>query len=173
MSIENCREIEALYSSEHQRLERMIARRIGSRHQARDIVHDIFLRLWERAGGWRDNPQAFLSRAARNAAIDHLRREQVRHTHLSEEKAVPGLSTPAEATDPSFEVLAAQENLRALAQAIETLPEQTRRLFLLNRVHGHSFARIAEDNGMSERNVAKHMARALAICARSIEEGAC
>lgn len=154
-----------LYGDEGDRLERQIARRIGNRSVARDLVHDIFLRLWERSGEQAGNPAAFMTRAAQNAAIDHLRRERVRNIHIA------GLVARDPAPDPAFASLAAQQSGQAVLAAIRGLPETTQRLFLMNRVQGQSFREIASRCGMSERNVAKHMAKAVACCARAIEDG--
>ncbi len=152
-----------LYLEEGERLERQIARRIGNASIARDLVHDVFLRVWERAGELRGNPAAFLSRAARNSAIDHLRRETTRRTHAVQAAPAAG---PAE--DPAFDMLAARQSAEAIRQAIDGLPETTRRLFLMNRVQGMSFRDIAAQCDMSERNVARHMARAVARCTRAL-----
>ena len=72
--------------------------------------------------------------------------------------------------DPAFDRLAARQSGEAVRRAIESLPETTRRLFLMNRVQGMSFQQIAAACGMSERNVAKHMAKAVARCAEALEE---
>ncbi|KGJ10414.1 RNA polymerase sigma factor (plasmid) [Paracoccus versutus] len=153
-----------LYRDEGARLERQIARRIGNRSIARDLVHDVFLRFWERAGELRGNPAAFVTRSARNVAIDHLRREKVRCTHAA------GAEAPLPAQDPAFDALSAQQSGDAVRRAIADLPETTRRLFLMNRAQGLSFQEIAAICGMSERNVAKHMAKAVARCAQALED---
>ena len=161
-------EIGRLYHEERDRLERQIARPTGNPSIARDLVHEVFLRVWERtrglSGAFSGNPSAFLSRSARNAAIDHLRRERVRDTHAG---AVPPETVPE---DPAFAEIAARQAQEAVKRAIRDLPETTRRLFLMNRAEGLTFHEIAHRNGMSERNVAKHMAKAVAVCARALEE---
>lgn len=157
-------DIRELYRREHQRMERQIARRIGSSSVARDLVHDIFLRLMDRAEVLRTNPAAFLGKAARNAAIDYLRKERVRGQYVKATDQTPDLG------DPSYEQLERRRQVHKIAEVVNQLPEMTRRLFILNRVHGHSFSQLARDNGMSERNVAKHMARALAACSAAVDE---
>ncbi|SED83596.1 RNA polymerase sigma-70 factor, ECF subfamily [Rhodobacter sp. 24-YEA-8] len=168
MSSTESDEIGRLYSEESARLERQIARRTGNPAIARDLVHEVFLRVWERTrgvtGAFSGNPSAFLSRSARNAAIDHLRREKVRDSHTS--NALPE-AAPA---DPAFAEIAARQSQEAVKRAIRDLPETTRRLFLMNRAEGLTFQEIASRCGMSERNVAKHMAKAVARCARALED---
>lgn len=58
----------------------------------------------------------------------------------------------------------ARQGLTGVDAALAALPERTRHVFLLNRIHGRTFAEIAAVMEISERMVAKHMARAMAAC---------
>lgn len=156
--------ISRLYRDEGPRLERQIARRIGNASIARDLVHDVFLRFCERAAELSGNPAALVTRSARNRAIDHLRHERLRDRHAARAEAL------APEADPAFDNLVARQSGEAVRLAIGTLPETTRRLFLMNRVQGMSFQQIASACSMSERNVAKHMAKAVARCAEVLED---
>lgn len=153
-------EFAELYAAEHARLERQIARRVGCPSTARDLVHDLFLRLWERATDWRGDPAAYLTRSARNTAIDHLRTEQRRARLLN------GLLPEQYATESPSAVAAyaSRQHLSRIEAAIAALPETTQDIFLLNRLHGKSFSEIAQAMGMSRRTVATHVARALQAC---------
>lgn len=164
MSRCDTKNIGQLYSEEGDRLERQIARRTGNPSIARDLVHDLFLRFWERQPALSGSPAAFLNRSARNISIDHLRREKVRASWTA------ASVTEAPQEDPAFEALSGLQSQEAVKRAIRSLPETTRRLFLMNRAEGLSFQQIAARCGMSERNVAKHMAKAVACCARALED---
>ena len=156
----NISDIATLYVTEHDRLERQIYRRVGCRSTACDLVHDIFLRLWERATERKGDSAAYLTSCARNAAIDHVRAERTRHEFV--QGILPEQYAPASPTP--YDVLAAREGVRNLDVVLASLPTKTRHIFLLNRVHGRSFSEIAEAFGISPRAVAKHMARAVAAC---------
>lgn len=156
----NSEKIAALYEAEHNRLERQICCRIGCRSTACDLVQDIFLRLWERATDWKGDSAAYLTRCARNAAIDHIRSEKTRTEFF-------GGILPEQYTAPSVaadEIVAARQDIRNIDDALAALPKRTRHIFLLNRIHGRSFSEIAMAMGISQRAVAKHMARAVATC---------
>lgn len=155
-------EITALYVAERERLERQIARRIGCPSTASDLVHDIFLRIWERTAGRLSEPAAYLTRSARNASIDHVRAEKRRSDYLAGILPEQWVATPA---SPD-EILAARQELQAIDAALAALPARTRHIFLLNRVHGRSFSEISGVLGISRRAVTKHMARAVAACER-------
>jgi len=153
-------EIERLYVQEHGRLEARIWRRLGNRAAASDLVHDIFLRLWEKAAEHVPLSAAYLSRCARNAAIDHLRAEHVRRNFaaglLPEQQAVADVSP--------LHHLEAKDSLRQLEAIMRALPERTRHVFVLNRTHGCNYAEIAAAMAISVSAVEKHMARAILAC---------
>ena len=153
-------EFEALYLDERLGLLRRATRRLGSHATASDLVQDVFLRLWERRGQTLDDAAAYLARSVNNAVVDHLRAERVRMEYadgiLPEQYAAPA-STP-------HEILETRDAARLIDDAIMALPERTRHIFLLNRIHGRSFVEIAGVLEISERAVAKHMARAVATC---------
>jgi len=154
------KDLSALYHTERKRLERQISRKVGCRSTASDLVQDIFLRLWEKAVEWKGDSAAYLSRCASNAAIDHLRAENTRAEYLREtlHDNPTGLSASPE------EIISAHQNIRQIDEILASLPEKTRHIFLLNRIHGRSFSEIAAAMDISSRAVAKHMARAVAAC---------
>lgn len=154
-------DIAALYVAEHKRLERQITRHIGCAATARDLVQDIFLRLWERTAGRLSEPAPYLTRSARNATIDHVRAEKRRGELLNDLLLSEQYNTLPPCPD---DVIAARQTLRGIDDVLAALPERTRHIFLLNRVHGRSFSEIAEALGISRRAVTKHMARAVAAC---------
>lgn len=156
----NSEDITALYISEHARLERQISRRVRCRSTAADLVHDIFLRLWEKATVWNGDGRAYLTRCARNAAIDYARSEQARARFLS--GFLPEQYAQAPATPD--EILSAKQTMRSLDAALAALPRRTRHIFILNRIHGRSFSEIAGVMEISRRTVATHMARAIKAC---------
>lgn len=159
-------EVSKLYVDRSAQLERQVKRKVGS-FAARDIVHDVFLRLWERATEQSGNPHAFLNRCARNASIDYLRSEKVRTAFfigLTQEQYAAPVASP-------HDVLVARQGIGRIDEALARLPKQTRHVFLLNRIHGKTFVEIAPAMGISERMVAKHMARAVAACEASLMDG--
>lgn len=157
-------DIAALYITEHARLERQILRRVGCRATACDLVHDIFLRLWERATERSGSDASYLSRCARNATIDHVRAERRRSEYFARILPEQYGGRYASETASPHDVLSARQSLGSIGDALSALPKQTRHIFLLNRIHGRSFSEIAGVFGISQRAVAKHMARAVAAC---------
>lgn len=159
-------DVSKLYVDQSAQLERQVRRKVGP-VVARDIVHDVFLRLWEKATEQTGNPNAFLNRCARNASIDYLRSEKVRAAFfggLTQDQYAAPVASP-------HDILVARQGIGTIDAALAALPKQTRHVFLLNRVHGKTFVEIAPAMGISERMVAKHMARAVAACEVAMADG--
>lgn len=149
-------EVEDLYRSEHRRLEAQIARRTGNSHSARDLVHDVFLRLWDKAERLTITP-AYLSVSARNAAIDHLRSEQVKREFVNQ--VVPE-QFAAQSVTP-LQHLEARDSARLIDNVLRQLPDRTRHIYLLHNVYGKNYREISFAVGISISAVEKHIAKAL------------
>jgi RNA polymerase sigma-70 factor (ECF subfamily) len=59
--------------------------------------------------------------------------------------------------------------LERLSVALEQLPEQCRRAFLLNRLDGLTHTQIATQLGVSTKTVQRHIERALRVCVEVLE----
>ncbi len=159
------KEFETLYLDEQPGLLRRAARRLGAGSVAADLVQDVFLRLWERRSEPLDDEAAYLGRSVKNAITDHIRAEKTRAEYvaniLPEQYAVQ-VPTPLDIIEP-------RDEMRRMDDIIRGLPERTRHIFLLNRVHGCKYCEIAEVLSISRSAVEKHVARAMMAC-RGIRE---
>jgi len=157
-----------VFLSQRPQMEAMVSRRVGCRATAADLVQDLFVRFWRRPLLQVEELNTYLLRCAGNIAIDHLRNEATR-ARLNE-----GL-LPDEAQLRSDEPQAALEagnDLRHIENALRGLPEKTRQIFLLNRIHGRKYGEIAKVMGLSQSAVEKHMMRALHACKASLDQDA-
>ena len=150
-------DLASLYLAEKGRLQRLVLRIVGDRSVAEDLAQDTFVKLTGRPLDTQD--RGLLVRTARNLAIDHLRAQRVRRTYLD---GAPRDDSCREALPD--EAIAAREELEELLAALETLPERTQRIFLLNRLDGLSQPAIARTLGVSLSTVEKEIIRALAFC---------
>lgn len=114
-----------------------------------DLIQDIYIRLWKaRAQGPIDCPKAFLFTSARNLALNRLRHlhyepnlgENFRSTVLDERPYIP-------------DQVSRREERALLSQALQSLPEKCREVFVLRRIYGYSQKEIAARLGLSEKTV--------------------
>jgi RNA polymerase sigma-70 factor (ECF subfamily) len=154
-----------VFLAQRERMEALVSRRVGCRATAADLIQDLFLRFWKRPIRQLDEPGTYLLRSAHNLAIDHLRGEGRRNRSL--DSLAPehdGETAPLEAA------LQAGDELRLVEAALRGLPERTRHIFLLNRIHGRTYGEIAQAMALSQSAVEKHMMRALDTCKAALEQ---
>lgn len=165
MSDTKAEQLEEIYRSERSRLERMAVRKVGHGAGA-DVVQDTFARLWGKALEQIVLTPAYLSRCVRNAAIDQIRsdRRMARLPDLitAEQYAAP-VSTPQQ-------IVVALDGLRHVDRVINELPERTRHIFVLNRLHDCTYDEIAFTLGISYSTVERELAKALMACRSVIED---
>lgn len=155
------------FLSQRPQMEALVSRRVGCRATAADLVQDLFVRFWRRPLVQVEELNTYLMRCAGNIAIDHLRNEGSRarlHEALTSDEPEPCSDAPQAA-------LEASNDLRHIEVALRGLPEKTRQIFLLNRIHGRKYGEIATAMGLSQSAVEKHMMRALHACKASLGEG--
>lgn len=146
------------------RVESHLSRWIACRSTAADLCQELFIRLWRRRDIQVQNLDQYMMRSARNLAIDHLRSQGSRQR--AEASLLPEQwESPPTGLEDGHQAAA---QLRQVEHALRGLPERTRHVFLLNRIHGQSYAQIASAMGVSVSAVEKHMMRALRACKHSV-----
>lgn len=148
-----------LYQRHFGELRAFILRRVGCHELAAELTNETFIRILSyQAPDPILNQRAFLYRIAGNLAIDHHRanREQTECIDdLSE-----GEHFASDIGDPA-RVVSARQTLERLRLAIDALPPQCRRAFVLFKFEGHTHAEIADKFGVSRNAVEKLLIRAL------------
>ena len=152
------------FLARREQMEAVRRRRVGCRATAADLIQELFLRFWRRPSAPLEDLGSYLIRSAHNLAIDHLRSEGARNRHeagLHAEQCGERSASP----DAGLE---ASSDLRRVDAALRALPERTRHIFLLNRIHGQTYGQIARSMALSQSAVEKHMMRALEACKASV-----
>lgn len=132
-----------LYVRHVDQVQRVIQRVVRDHHAAEDIAQSVFMKLVSVIGRYeeRDVPfVAWISRVARNAALDHVRaRRQV---------PVAEVRTPDSTVGPI-----AAESSRTILEAMQRLPEDQRRVVMMRHVVGMTPSEIAKRLGRSEPSI--------------------
>lgn len=139
---------EALFLIYRDRLFRYLARASGSADLAQDLTQEVFVRVTRSDVPAVEAPRvaAWLFRIARNVVLDHHRRNSRRPV-----ETFPEVERPA---PPSQEVAA------ALDQALSTLDETDRDVFLMREVSGLSYDEIGSACDLSPHAVRSRIYRA-------------
>ena len=139
--------------------------RSGARHEAEDLVADVFLRAMEALDRYEDRGLpfvAFLFRVARNAAIDRSRR-------VRPEMSVDDLvNHPPSGQNVEADALRSLER-QVLVTAMSKLKPDYREVLLLRFVEGYGAAEVGKMTGRSEGAVRTLQHRALDRLRRELE----
>lgn len=138
---------------------------ITDRDEAQSIVQDVFVGFWEKRSVLNVRSLvAYLRVSVRNRCMNVLKHRQVVYDY--ERKQCDGMLSVSHWDDETDE----QDNyqMQILQKAIENLPEQRRKVFLLSRVEGKKYREIAEMLNISPKTVEAHMGKALQFLRTSL-----
>lgn len=141
----------------YERLVRAASQVVRDPGVAEELVQDVMLELWRRRTRLAEDGsvQAYLFRATRNRALNHVR-------HLRVVQRTAGALAASEAQEASAPAeLAGAELDAAIRAAIAALPPRCREVFELSRGQGLRYTEIAGRLGVSVKAVEAQMGRAL------------
>ena len=130
-----------LYSLTSAKLFGITHRICGERQAAEDVLHEVYLTIWKRAGAWepgRASPITWLATIARNRAIDWRRAQGVRRTSPLDD--APDITDPGEGAEAG---MLARESTRALLDCLESLEQQQRDAIRTAFFDGVTYAELA------------------------------
>lgn len=125
---------------------------------ARDLVSDVFLKLWKTRESIviRSSLRAYFFTAVRNSVYNYYRDHSGEFTVLENYQIQSTHSKP----DELFEF---EETNKHIQSAIEKLPMQCKKVFLLNRYEGKKYREIAAQLNISQKAVEAQISRALKL----------
>jgi len=131
---------------------------LGSLDEAKDVVQEAFMRLWEQRRELRhgEAARAYVYQIARNVALNQRESRRVRDGLAA--IVAEGISTP-----PTPAQVTEETELQGIVEhAIAALPERRREAFVLAHLHQLSHREIADTMGISPQTVANQISAALA-----------
>ncbi len=156
--------LEQLFRTHFSELSLYALRYVGDVDTAREIVHNVFIAIWEK----RDKVdlsrpmKGFLYTAVRNRCLNHLR-DDPRHDALGE--AYGAYEEDGEDLSLRRETLQ-----NRLYEAIGELPGRSRQVFEMNRFEGLTYREIAKRLGLSQKTVETLMSRALRTLRKRLKD---
>jgi len=165
-SITNHKAFSGIYTLYFPKMVRFAQEYVISEEDAKNIVQDLFLYLWEHRDMLSNisNLNAFLFTLIKNRCIDHYRR----YTRVDSKKESLDviqereLHLKMEALQQfDMNMFTANEIEEILDKAIQNLPEKCRQVFILSRMEGLKHEEIAQQLDISVNTVQNHISTAL------------
>lgn len=140
---------------------------LSSMENAEDVVNDVFASLWEKRAIIQPEfyIKGYLFTSVRNRClnyIDHLRIQTEYQQHLLQKGDVGGSLT--------WEYYVESELSELIDKAVNKLPPQRKKVFLMNRFENKTALQIAEELHLSPRTVEKHIEKALQSLRKDLKD---
>lgn len=157
-SLERPGNFEKVFKEYFQPLCHYSVRLVGDMDIAKDIVHNVFLKLWERrAEVHTEMPlRSYLFTSVHNRSLNHLRD----HARF-EAKDVSEIPLGSDLTADDHSNIEKAELESKIASAIQALPDRSREIFRMSRVEGMKYIEIARALDISVKTVEARMSSAL------------
>ncbi len=130
---------------------------------ARDIVQNVFIALWEKAGDIHTSPRSYLFQSVKNACLNYKRKIQVEST-LKDDLAKKINEVERSmylGTDNPLQSLLEKEMEVRIDKIISILPGKCQQVFQLSRQKHLQNKEIAKKLDISLKTVEKHITAAL------------
>jgi RNA polymerase sigma-70 factor (ECF subfamily) len=141
----------------HGRLRSFVWRRVKQPADAEDVVQEIFLHVHRNLSTVKDEARlpAWIFKIARNAIVDHFRKNARPAEALAED-----FDLPAPTEHPEIDYSALKELAHCLEPMIETLPESYQQAIRLTELKGVTQSEAAKQTGLSVSGMKTRVQRA-------------
>ena len=146
-------DVRELFERHHLNVFRYMLRLTGSRETAEDLTQEVFVRVSRSLAGYTDmgRERAWIFSIAANV-FRNSKREAVRRLSPRDARSVDSIENSLSANEPVDRV--------SLEEAISSLGEIERQVFLMRELGGLSYAEIAAITGLSVGSVRNRIYRA-------------
>lgn len=140
---------------------------LGSETNAEDIVHDVFTSLWEKRETLDVtlSIKSYLFASVRNRCLNHIIHLRVHNEYqetILRKGDVAGMLT--------WDHYVEAELSEMIEKAINKLPPQCKKIFLMSRFEEKTAQQIANELVISPRTVEKHMEKALRLLRLELQD---
>lgn len=138
----------------------------GDRYTAQTVVGDVVFRLWSRREEWtiERSLRGYLIRSVRNGCLNLLgSAPYTKQVPLPDPEVLEQRAKDLEPPVTPYGVLIEQELEQQITDALNTLPEKTRQVFIKCRIEQLSYAQAAQELGISIHTVKYHIGSAIKL----------
>ena len=144
---------------------RTLERMVNNPSTAEDLLQETYLRV-TRALSERtvDHLEPFVFQTARNLALDHLRARRIQSRTLVDDVPLDVVNNVVAPQSSAEDATHAERMLERLNVSLQSLSPRQQQIFILSRLHGHSYQDIAQRLNVSLSTVQKELKLIMAIC---------
>ncbi|MBI4646779.1 MAG: RNA polymerase sigma-70 factor [Bacteroidia bacterium] len=134
---------------------------------SKEIVHDVFINLWNKRDTIDLNKQvkSYLFTSVHNRCLNYIRDNKKFNHNVMEFERI----NPDHNWDESDKVVESEIEAK-IYMILETLPEKCKEIFMLSRFENLKYAEIAEKLDISVKTVETQMSKALKIFRENLKE---
>ncbi|MBP7497579.1 MAG: RNA polymerase sigma-70 factor [Bacteroidales bacterium] len=133
--------------------------------ETQDIVQQVFVSVWEKRNEieFHTSVRAFLYKSVYNSCINFIKQKTIRNDYLKEARFTE--------ENPLFNDTASHKELQTkIDYAIDSLPEQCRKIFRMSRYDEMKYREIADKLNLSVKTVENQMGKALKVLREHLKE---
>lgn len=152
-------DFEILFERHFDQVVRVLSFYSTDRNEIEDWAHDVFIKVWEsrhRIDVNHPHVRAYILTTARNYALQTIQARRIIFKRSDEAEPKQGWNN----VDQYIDYTALQKDYQS---ALDLIPEKPRRVFLLSRENGLTYAEIARDLGITTKTVEAHITTAMRI----------
>lgn len=164
-----------LYRRHHDYLVSFASLNVGKMNIAEDIVHDVFIKLWQNKGNIEpvDSLRPYLLRAVHNNSLNILRNESkclgFRNEYVEKiERAASSIYNPDK--NEVIKSLYVKDAQKRIEEAVNMLPERCRLIFRMYYIEGYPHKDISTKLGISVRTVENQIYKAVKFMREHLPE---
>ena len=134
---------------------------------AKEIVHDVFVKLWEKRDSIDPNKavKSYLYASVNNKSLNYIR-DNKKFIKSDDNFELLNNTDNTDASDNMI-VIEIQEKID---ETLSTLPEKCSLVFKMSRYEGKKYREIAEELNISIKTVESHMSKALKLLRKNLAE---
>lgn len=168
VNLDNNETFERVFRDHFKELCRIIYPILHDRQTCEDVVHDVFIKLWEKRESINVEKtlKGYLYKSVVYAALDQVKKQKRQKVVDKEDlEGTLGGEEESSATD-------VKEMRRIIREGINTLPEKCRAVFTLSRFNKMKNREIAEYLDISIKTVENQMTKALKVMREHLRKNA-
>lgn len=137
-------------------------RLLNNAEDAADVTQEVFIKVWKHLPSFRGESgfATWLYKLTDNAAIDLIRREKKRQGDSSLDDEESSAFFPADPAPTPHQAAEQKELKQAVAEGLQQLSEEHRRILVMREINGLSYEEIGEILDLSPGTVKSRLARA-------------